>query len=196
MLIVSVSYAQTSNNSTDNMYNRITEYGIKCGVNLANIYGKDVDDTKTKFGLIGGFYFDYSIQRNISIQPEISFSMKGFRVENQNWTIKGRETFNYIDIPILAKYVYEYSNSFRPIFYFGPCFSFHLLSTYYVKNNDVTYSGDREDMKSFEFSIVPGLMLKLSNKFNLDCRFTLGLTAIDDSEHKNSVLSIMIGYSL
>ena len=196
LLIVSISYAQTSNTSSVNKYNKNTNYGIKLGINLANIHGKNVNDTKTKFGIIGGIYYDYSIQGNFSIQPEVLFSMKGFRVEDQNWNIEGQETFNYIDIPVLVKYKYEYSSSFQPILYFGPCFSFHLFSTYHVENNNITYSGDRKDMKSFELSIAPGLILKLNNKLDVDCRFTLGLTEVNAIKSKNSVLSIILGYSL
>jgi len=206
LLIFSISFAQIPGNiGYDNNYSSIKAFGFKGGVNFSNVHGKDVEDSKMKFGFIGGVFYDFPVNEQISIQPEILFSMKGWRFEDNDYDYKYWGKLNYIEIPILVKYKLNNLNKINPILYFGPCFGFNISSTYKVSYDGDTDTGTIEYMNVFEFGIVPGIMLDLNNNFTIDFRYSIGLTDIDHIEEeysmdfdpvKNSVISLMIGVKL
>ena len=54
-------------------------YGVKGGLNVANIGGEDIDDNKAKLGFHLGGFVGVSIAENISIQPELVYSLQGVK---------------------------------------------------------------------------------------------------------------------
>ncbi|GAB2552366.1 porin family protein [Rufibacter soli] len=91
-----------------------SSFGIKGGVNYSNLSGdlKDESRYNNKIGFAGGLYFNAPVVGDFfSIQPEILYSNKGYKYDdNEQTTLLGREyryegtsNFNYIDVPVLAK---------------------------------------------------------------------------------------------
>ena len=211
LLIFSISFAQIPGNiGYDNNYSSSKNYGFKGGINFSNIHGKDVEDTKSKTGFIAGLFYEIPRTEQFSIQPEILFSMKGWRFEysDDEWddfSYKYWGKLNYIEIPILGKFQLNNINNLKPILYFGPCFGFNVSSTYRLEWEDYedndTDTGTMEDMSVFEFSLTPGAMIELNNKFVFDFRYSIGLTNIfSDNDGfdpvKNSAISLMLGVKM
>ncbi|MDP8242338.1 MAG: porin family protein [Candidatus Celaenobacter antarcticus] len=210
-LILSISFAQIPGNiGFNNYYDSQKNLGIKGGINFSNIHGKDVEDTKSKTGFIVGFFYDIPCTDQFSIQPEILFSMKGWRYEytDDDWydySYKYWGKLNYIEIPILGKFKLNSINNINPCVYFGPCFGFNVSSTYRYEWEDYeendTDTGSMEDVSVFEFSLTPGVMLEFNNQYVFDFRYSIGLTDIfSDNEGfdpvKYSVISLMLGVKL
>ncbi|MCX6121802.1 MAG: porin family protein [Ignavibacteriales bacterium] len=95
-----------------------SQFGIKGGINLGTVGGDDKSistpdgkiDPKTSLGLVGGISYKLGLIMGLSIQPEVLYIQKGAIYEisgtmgNYYMNQKVTFAFNYIDIPILAKY--------------------------------------------------------------------------------------------
>ena len=53
--------------------------GFKGGLNLANLVGDDLENTKMKLCFGGGVFMNYQMTESISLQPELLIMMKGVK---------------------------------------------------------------------------------------------------------------------
>lgn len=182
--------------------------GLKLGVSSANISNVEVDglwdDPSSTFGLTFGGFVSMSIGNNLYLQPEILFTQKGaewkgsyfydFAVED----IKLVFRLNYLEIPVLVKYVFS-GGSLRPYIYAGPYAGFKLSSKYRIEVAEESVEEDVDaELKGVDFGLAAGAGLALemgSGELSVELRYTLGLSAIEKgTESKNKVLSLMLGY--
>lgn len=89
--------------------------GIKGGVNLSNVYGKDVSGNNAKIGFHAGILADFDFSYNSAIQSGIFFTTKGFKGE-------GNEKVNsmYLQLPVHYAYKLDVSPGTRIVFHGGP----------------------------------------------------------------------------
>jgi hypothetical protein len=172
------------------------EFGIRAGVNFANITDTNAD---RRIGFMGGVYGDFMISNsNLSIQPELLYTQKGVKkkVDVQGGgTVKGKVRLDYIEIPILVKYNFVSSGSVNPNLYVGPYVGFNVNSDVKVKNNQGKASvGIGSNTKDTDFGIVVGGSLDFGY-INVGLRYGFGLIDVskNGASGKNSVLSIVAG---
>ena len=188
----------------------ITGKGIKVGLNLANWTGDDadftgdLDDKKIRTGFVFGGFITYEINETFSLQPEVYYSMMGVKyessIEGEDFTVTFKT--DYIQIPILAKFNLSTKNNVKPNIFIGPALSINLNAKYEMEVVGQTIEGDMKDfgmdIKSTDFGLVFGAGVNFG-KISVDARYNLGLSTIPDTEEdvdiKNSVISIMLGYS-
>lgn len=183
-------------------------FGLKGGINLADLRGDDVDvDTDFRLGATGGGFLTYSISDWFALQPEILYSQKGAEFGE---TIAGAPVevtgkLDYLEIPILAKLTIPINSTFTPNLFIGPAFSFLLSAKLKAEAMGVTIIDlDTKDFqKSFDVGLVFGGGIDIAvgtGKITADTRYVMGLMNIDDPEVgdapdvKNSVISFMVGY--
>lgn len=183
----------------------LTGKGLKAGLNFANLHGDDVEDLDSKMGFCAGGFITYSINDMFAIQPEVLFTMKGAKQEEEVWgeTLKVTMSLNYLEIPVLAKLSIPSQGSFVPNLFVGPYLAIKLTGKAKVEYAGESEEEDIEDLKGTDFGLVFGAGVDFvlgSSKVTVDARYTLGLTTIDASEGeadvKNGVFSLMVGYSL
>jgi len=76
------------------------KYGVKGGLNIANLGGDDPEgDSKASFYL-GGFV-TFQLNKNFEFQPELVYSQQGSKAEEDNYEAKFKA--NYLNIPLLFK---------------------------------------------------------------------------------------------
>src|ERR1700733_15049765 len=80
--------------------NKLTpKFGIKGGLNLSNMYVRDVSDENMKVGWNAGIYAKIPLTTGFSIQPELYYTDKGAK-ETYNNFIQGsgeyRFNLNYV----------------------------------------------------------------------------------------------------
>ncbi|MEA3476130.1 MAG: porin family protein [Candidatus Cloacimonadota bacterium] len=174
----------------------ITGKGIKAGLNIATLTGDDVsDDMESIFRFAIGGFLTYSINEMFAIQPEVYYSMQGAKLEegDEKTTCK----YDYIQVPVLVKVNIPIESSLRPNIFLGPALGINL-SAKYKYENAVEVEDDIEDVKTMDLGLVFGAGVNIGPA-TIDARYNLGLTTTDDSEDefdvKNSVISIMLGYS-
>ena len=175
-------------------------FGVKAGVNIANIIKDDGDNnfnTEGKTGFNAGVTADIPLTESVSFTPEVLFAQKGYKLTNNFGEYS--QTTNFIDIPILASVRLA-----GPLdLVVGPQVSF-LLST---KNKFETGYGSVEDVNnnsdSFKKSLLGGVIgarYGLTENLDIHGRYALDFQKINENgntntpEFKNQVWSFGLGY--
>ena len=183
-----------------------TKFGVKGGVNFANLSG-DIEDNSAKVGFNVGGFVEIKISDKFSVQPEFSFSTQGAKSEYSETfngsTIKYEDKLNlsYLNIPVMARFYVADKFSLEA----GPQIGFLLSAKAKSEATDGTNSGsEEEDVKSsFEstdFGFNFGAGYDFTSNLSAGVRYNLGLSNVakteagDDTKIKNTVLSVSLAY--
>ena len=178
------------------------KFGVKGGLNIANVSG-DVEGNKSRIGYLVGGFAEIKISEKFSIQPELLYSAQGvnFKEEGIGFSYEGKQNNGYLNIPVMAKVYVTPKVSIEV----GPQIGFLLNSKSKVEgteDGDVIFSGEedtKDDFESTDFGLNFGLGYDLTEKLSIGGRYNLGLSNIlKDAEEgekvKNSVFSFSLGY--
>jgi hypothetical protein len=177
---------------TATSYAQGVSFGVKAGLNVANqkwdVPGFSLSpDARLGFH-VGGFA-TIMFSENFGIQPELSFSTAGFKIEEGGE--KYVERWNYITLPVMVRY--------QPIeilnLHAGPQLGFLAGA----KAEFDGESEDIEDTKGFELGLGAGIGVDLPMGLGFNARYVLGLTNIydvgdADATIKNNVFQISVSY--
>ena len=164
-----------------------TDYGVKAGLNFANIGGDNASSLKSINQFAVGGFVTYNVIDQFDLQGELLYDVKGCK-DSLNTT-----KLSYLDINILAKYQIPVLVTFKPSVYVGPSLGLELSAT---GAPDISNSISKTD-----FSVIFGIGVahKVGNgSVTLDVRYDLGLANINKSgnpANTNQVLAILVGYS-
>ncbi|MBN2070031.1 MAG: PorT family protein [Candidatus Krumholzibacteriota bacterium] len=206
-------------------------FGVKGGMAVAGITDvpKFLDEDinwkgKARTGMAGGVYMKYPVAGSFIFQPELLFVMKGFKAEyeEEEGTIDMEGKFNYIEIPLIARFSIPLEGAFRPWFCFGPSIGFNMSDKVDMKIHGTGYrfninvDADKA-MNKTDFSIVLGGGFEYdigSTALTFDIRYEHGLTKligggdvtyevvewedemteeIDEQKGKNKAFILMVG---
>ena len=172
-------------------------FGVKGGLNLANITGDDVDDAKIKLGMTVGGFATYPLGDKLVIRPEVTFTQKGYRMEEseEGYDYKGTVKMNWLDIPILA--VFEVAEGIKA--FVGPYFDLYLGGEFVVESDfgDFDESIEGEDVNSLGMGLIFGGAYGITESIDVETRVALGLTSMDeDFTIKNFGIQVLANYYL
>ena len=181
------------------------QFGAKGGLNFATLTG-DLEGLKGRTSFHLGGMAEIPMTEKLSIQPELLFSSQGAKEDNNSLI------FNYINVPILAKYYVTNELSLEA----GPQFGYLLSANlkYDSEGDDLnpntrsegssnTRASETEDVKddikSFDFGLIIGLGYKMDSGLNFGARYNLGLANASNFENssgkfQNGVFQISVGY--
>lgn len=161
----------------------------KAGITIATQSIKNMDGEKSKTSFQAGLGVNIQTGlQNFSVQPEVNFISKGTRIKNHF----GNQTynFNYIEIPVLAKY------SFGPVYVnAGPSIGFLVGKSDKIK---AAYG----KTKTLDFGLQMGAGVAIPGgpgKLIVDGRYNLGLSNISDEKGvnvKNRGFAVSLGYAI
>lgn len=156
------------------------QFGVKGGLNLANLSG-DVSDTKMKIGFMVGGFASYEVNEQLSVQPELMFSQAGCKYDIGSDTYK--INLNYIVLPVMVKYSFGDINLQA-----GPQIGFLLSAE--DDGEDI-----KDGMKSVDFGLNIGAGYQM-DKIGIEARYNLGLSNINDGtgEVKTNGIQILVSY--
>lgn len=177
-------------------------FGVKGGLNLSNVTGEDAGESSMKIGAVGGAFLCYSITEIFAIQPEVLFTMKGAKGDEDGTEVAWK--VNYIEIPLLLKVKLPTEGNIKPALFAGPALG--LLMSAKAEDEDM-----KDNMKSMDFGIVAGAGIGYKMEKGVlfaEARYEVGLGTVYDLDDatledweiteqpdvKNSVISIMVGY--
>ncbi|MFD2245509.1 porin family protein [Pontibacter ruber] len=160
------------------------------------------DDIKYNPGIQFGAVANFMINDMLSIQPELLYIQKGYKIGEDEAYLKGRA--NYIELPILAKVAFgtEQLHGFATG---GPTAGYWASGKASMEFDGTKaseeYEFDDEDNR-FELgaSFGVGIAYKVGpGELNLDLRYGLGFTNLydtegDGSKTRNNVLGISLAY--
>jgi hypothetical protein len=170
-----------------------TTIGIKGGINVADV-STNVEDisglVESKTGFVGGGFVTFGLGTIFAVQPELLYSQKGFKAEENGAT--AQLNTNYIEIPVLLKAQLKLA-MLRPAVYAGPVVSFETGCDLDVIG--ITFDCDADEGFSSRKTTDWGAVFGANLDFFLgpvtllvDGRYQLGLTNLaDDPEGTEEV---------
>ena len=166
-------------------------FGLKAGINLANITTKPSDGTSTGFlpGINGGFFSTIPIAVGFAIQPELTYSGLGAKDKESS----DKVNLSYLTLPVLAKYSFANSGFGA---YLGPQIGY-LFSA--KQKSEGTSEDIKDGFKSTDLSGIFGIEYFSPIGIGLSARYQLGLSNIvKDNELgasvKNKAIIFSVGY--
>lgn len=171
------------------------KYGVKAGLNLANVAG-DVEGNKMKIGFNAGGFARISVTETISFQPELLLSTQGAKEKGSyaGVSYEGKNNLTYLNIPLLAQY------NTTSGFYgeTGPQFGF-LVSA--KAKSDGEKVDIKDNLKTLDLSWAFGVGYLTQSNVGVNVRYNLGLSNIadakgSDAKMRNSVFQAGVFYVL
>ncbi|RYE31116.1 MAG: PorT family protein [Sphingobacteriaceae bacterium] len=174
---------------------RGVSYGIKAGINIANIAISPSDATVSQKSLVGfnaGVFAMIPVAESFGIQPELLYSGLGTEATTGGVSVKIK--LDYLTLPVLAKY--QISGTGLGI-YVGPQVGYMLSSK--AKAGGIAADVD-DSFKKADFSGIGGVDYALPLGLNLSARYQLGLVNIakeasGDESAKNNAFTLSVGFS-
>ncbi len=181
-----------------------TKFGIKGGVNFANLAG-DIEDNSSLIGFNVGGLVEIKVSDKFFIQPELLFSAQGAK-EEYSETFNGttinydsKLNLSYLNIPVMAKFYVADKFSLEA----GPQVGFLLSAKANSEATDGTNSSSSEEdvkdsFESTDFGFNFGAGYDFTTNLSAGVRYNLGLSNIakdsGNDEIKNTVLSVSLAY--
>lgn len=173
------------------------KFGVKAGTNFATV-GGDANDVNSKIGFHVGGLAEFKFTEQFSLQPELLYSQQGAKREYTDFGIGVEETwkFDYINIPIMAKYYLMEGLSLHA----GPQVGFLISSKYEYESGGDSEEVDGEDEASVDFGLAGGAEYELPMGLFFQARYYAGLSNVNDADNSddfkisNNVFSISVGY--
>ncbi len=177
--------------------------GARIGMNASGIIGDTSSIMVPRLGLCGAVFASEWINQRFGLQEELGFGSRGetWKADTVDWTIYDNfaTSFNYLDIPLLAKWRFIQNDLMRPVLYGGIDIGFPLVA-------EAEYLGNTVDMRSktqpVDLGLTAGLSLdiKRGNEIiPIDIRYTWGATNFENNinyqvQLRHSVFSISAGF--
>jgi hypothetical protein len=147
-------------------------FGIKGGVNVAQLHFDNNTSSDSKVGLHAGVLVHiHTSSKSWAVQPELLYSMEGAQKIGNSST---KFNLNYLNVPVLVQYLFE--NGFR--LEAGPQIGFLLDA----KRKAGSVSVDDDGFKSTAFSIPAGLGYLTTSGLGFDARYVFGISNINDDD--------------
>ncbi|MBO2012061.1 porin family protein [Hymenobacter negativus] len=169
-------------------------FGVKAGASLSSLSGDNTGDAKSTLGFVGGLAANFGFSDLISLQPELLYSMKGFKQESGSDKINSH--LNYLDIPVLLKV-----NADGLFFEAGPQIGFLLSqkTTFDIQGQSIPDNTSTTGLRKTDLGYVVGLGYQLSSGPSIGIRYNGGISDISDpsvtgDKQRNSVFQLQLGY--
>jgi hypothetical protein len=176
-----------------------TEFGVKGGLNMSNLYTDDADDENVLFGFNAGVYATLPVSDFIAIQPELLFTTRGSKLEYNNALAQGnvKLKLNYIELPLLVRV-----NITKNFNIHAGGYASYMVSAKSTGDGDFEFEDqyNTDDFNKFDAGLAGGIGVDFS-PLSVGLRYNYGLTTIekdgdDSSDLKNSNLSLYLSYKL
>lgn len=161
-------------------------FGARAGLNVSSFSGDDAPaNGDPRLGFSGGLTADMPVTPQLSIRPEVLYSMKGETDGNATLAV------DYIEVPVLLAYEAPATATGLMIgAYAGPSLAFKVS-----EELDGSFgSVDSDVFRSTDIGAALGATVG-AGPFAVDARYTLGLMdAIDDVQVRNNAFTISAIY--
>lgn len=161
---------------------QFVSYGIKGGLNMANIAGNDAGDTEPRNGFHVGGFLGISLLGIVAAEGGAYYSQKGYITSLTETEVIS----SYIDVPVVVKF------SPLPLFHFfaGPQASFLI-------DNKIGDVSNVEGMRTVDMALVVGAGINIPMGIRLSAGYDYGFTSLDETdtfEVYNRVIKFTVGY--
>ncbi len=182
------------------------QIGVKAGLAVTNFTGDPDTEWSSKVAFTGGFPFSFAVSRNLFLQPELLYVVKGATTTE---TVEGLPldlnfSITYIEIPGLVKYSVSPRSSISPIIKAGPVISWNIDSRvrFKVVGSELEFNEADDSIAALDYGVAFGGGVDVKwdlRTITFEARYTMGLTNLidnDDDPKKNGVLTVTAGIGL
>ncbi len=170
--------------------------GAKMGINSAILNGKGPrwligGEPCSKVGFCAGGFIVFNLSDMWAIQPEFLFTQKGTRLALEEDTAE--ISIDYLQIPILAKFIIPTQAKFKSSLFLGPYFALKLGAN----ARQGSWSRALSEIYSSDLGLVLGGNVEFkygTGSIIIDLRYDFGLASIFEVYMKNEAISLMVGY--
>lgn len=161
--------------------------------------GSSSEDYSSYLGFGIGAVVDRQLTEQIDLHVEPMLLQKGGKIETPEFT--GIFKVHYFEIPVMFRYVFEYTASLLPYAMAGP--SIGLLTSAKLDVKDGGKQDEKDNTKGFDFGVGFGGGVKHPRgnmTFFAEARYVLGLLDINkeanESSVKNRGLQVVAGVTI
>lgn len=161
-----------------------TAYGLKAGVNFAELWGEDaIPESDRKTGYSFGAFASFKLSEDFTIQPEAIWSLQGESSESN-----GRYKISYLNIPVMFKW--KKGRFYAEV---GPQLGILTVNT----SKSVPDELRLEDFETFDLTVNAGVGFQLFEDWSIGLRYSEGLTNIAPGRDlRNSVIYLGVAYTV
>ena len=193
------------------------EIGFRAGANLAEAdlrrFSNLPFELESMQGIQASLFANFQLGSAIAIQPEISYSQKGFEASWNNADSSYTLRSNYFEVPLMIEYGFPIGKNFRIFGNAGPnaSYLFNAQEEFHDKINE-TFSitdyefGDENMLERLDLGVNfgGGISVRVNRwKFMADARYNIGLLSLIEVDSassffetaKNKVTNIALGAS-
>lgn len=170
-----------------------TRFGIKAGVNLANLEVDDdvnsstVPNTNSKTSFNGGFFVNIPVAGSFRVQPEVVWSGQGAKASGNAGTDQSKTLseydFGYINIPVMAQ-IQTKGGFFVET---GPQFGILMRAQEEYVGGSTVNIEDMDLVKKTDFSWGAGLGYLSRIGLGVSGRYNFGLSNVWNNEDNQSL---------
>lgn len=172
--------------------NAQTSFGVKAGLNVANLSIDDADDTfepENRTGFVAGVFVTMRGGGILAFQPEVLISSQGAKFSDA--VNSGSARIDYLQVPLLARI-----GPSKVGIVVGPSIGYRIRAK--LSGDGITVDNEdfSDQIKRMDVGLVAGVTADVG-KLVLDGRYTWGLTNIEEDataeKTKNRVISLTLG---
>lgn len=193
------------------------ELGFRAGLNMSDASdlratNGDLVEAAKLNGVNAGIFANIQLGSIMALQPEITFSQKGFTASWDSSDSSSTLNTSYLDMPVMIEVGAAMGNNFRIFANAGPNVSYLIKAeeeVYNSMNGETTtteYNFDVESLERLDVGVNfgGGISFRTNRwKYTLDARYNMGLKEIMATENamdfvenaKHRVTNISIGIS-
>ncbi len=212
------------------------QFGFKAGLSLSNTTGDSLNDIdaeslmsgstlkqSSNLGFAAGAFVTLKLTPMFALQPEVLYAQKGVKfaatipdvpvpiLGPTDVDLDGKMKVDYVEIPLLVKFLFPSRGPVKPALYAGPVASFKassgLNAEYSASGVSMTVPDDMlqemetgldDSLQGTDFSVAFGGSLDITH-IVLDVRYTMGMSNIvkDGDDYgvstKNGVFNVFAG---
>ena len=193
------------------------ELGFRAGLNMSEATdlratNGDIIEAAQLNGINAGIFANFQLGSIVALQPEVTFSQKGFTASWDNSDSSSTLNTSYLDMPLMIEAGFAMGKNFRVFANAGPNVSYLIKAEeefYNSMNGETTtteYNFDIESLERLDIGVNfgGGISFRTNRwKYTLDARYNMGLKEIMATENamdfvenaKHRVTNISIGIS-
>lgn len=162
LLFVSFAFSTTAQVTT----------GVKLGASFASLRFKGDDNNQGRLAGYGGLAVNIVLQNQFFFQPELLYSIRGYRYPSTGFNSEGRVSFGYITLPLLIGYKATNNLSVSA----GPELGYLVRARSH-------FDGSSHDImanvgKLFNLDVDAGLTWNITTDLKIETRFSFGLMPV------------------
>ena len=200
--------------STEKADNPVT-FSIRGGVNFSNL-SVEGDGLASRTGFHGGVNVDIPLLQSLYLSTGLYYTAKGYSINVDDdgaskniYTAEYKAAGNYLELPVLASYRYDFSDNAQLQVNVGPYFAYGIGGKIKIKETDGVYSSGQlitkeieeevdyfhDDTNKFDVGLQIGAGMTFAKHIYLGVAYEFGfVNVIDDVKSKNSNFMISLGY--